>query len=400
MTADAIAAAGHRRGAPIRIVYLIGTLERGGAEGQLAELASGLDRARFEPTVCCLAGDGPLAAVLVARGVPVESIGPPAALARLLALPRLWRVLRRLRPDIVHGQLYWGNVAAGLGGRLAGVPAVVGSRLSLARPRGGMRGGLRRLANTRTDLVIANARAVRNAAMRDEGLPDDRVIVIHNGVDCSRFDVAPDPGLRHALGVAASSPIVTVVANLRRSKGHATFLEAWPAVLGRWPEARALLVGDGPLRDAVRARVVALGVTDSVRLLGSRHDVPALLALSQVVAQPSLREGLPNAVLEAMAAGRPVVATDVGGTREAIDHERTGLLVPSGDTTALAAGLVRLLSNPDEAQGFGQAARRHVAEHFQIQTMVRAHEAVYDRVLFGAGAPERVRRATPGSLGA
>jgi glycosyltransferase involved in cell wall biosynthesis len=200
--------------------------------------------------------------------------------------------------------------------------------------------------------------------------------------------------------VAESSPIVTVVANLRRSKGHALFLEAWPAVLRAFPKARALLVGDGPLRDAVRAKIVALGVGDSVQLLGSRPDVPALLALSEVVAQPSLREGFPNAILEALAAGRPVVATDVGGTREAIDHERTGLLVPSGDASALAAGLVRLLSNPDEARGLGHAGRRHVAEHFQIAAMVRAHEAAYDRVLSAASVLGRARRAAPGSPGA
>jgi len=371
-----------------RIVYVIGTLERGGTETQLVELASGLDRTRFEPTVCCLTGGGPLAATLAARGVPVEIVAGTSGGRRLLAVLGFWRLLRRLRPGIVHGHLYWANVAAALGGHLAGVPAVIGGRRNLARPLRPLRAGLRRLATSWTDLVIANSVAVRDAAKRDEGLTEDRLIVIHNGVDGSRFDVAPDPRLRDSLGVAGSGPIVTVVANLHRSKGHPVFLQAWTSVLRAFPHAQALLVGGGPLRGQVESQLAALGVTGSVHLLGSRQDVPALLALTDVVAHPSLREGFPNAVLEALAAGRPVVATDAGGTREAIVDGRTGLLVPPGDASALAAGLVRLLSNPDEARALGEAGRRLVAEHFQISTMVRAHEAAYDRVLSDSRRPE------------
>lgn len=363
-----------------RILYVIGTLERGGAETQLVELASGLDRARFEPTVCCLAGGGPLAATLAARGVPVEIVAATSGPRRLRALTGFSRLLRRVRPDVVHGHLYWGNVAAALGGRLLGARAVVGSRLNLARPPPPARRALRRLANAWTHLVIANSEAVRHAAARVEGLTEERLIVIHNGVDCSRFDVAPDPRLRDSLGGGAG-PLVTVVANLRRSKGHAVFLQAWASVVRALPRSRALLVGSGPLHDELENRAAALGVRSSVHFLGARHDVPALLALTDVVAHASLREGFPNAVLEALAAGRPVVATDAGGTREAIVDGRTGLLVPPGDASALEAGLMRLLSNPDEARALGDAGRRHVAERFRISTMVRAHEAAYDRVL-------------------
>jgi glycosyltransferase involved in cell wall biosynthesis len=364
-----------------RILHVIGTLERGGTETQLVELASGLDRARFEATVCCLAGGGPLAATLAARGVPVEIVTAASGPRRLRAFLGFCRLIRRVRPDVVHGHLYWGNVAAALGGRLLGVRAVVGSRRNLARPPRPPRRALRRLANAWTHLVIANAEAVRNAATRAEGLSEERLIVIHNGVDGSRFDIAPDPRLRDSLGVAGAGPLVTVVANLRPSKGHAVFLQAWASVARALPGSRALLVGGGPLRDELESRAAALGVGSSVHFLGARHDVPALLALTDVVAHASLREGFPNAVLEALAAGRPVVATDAGGTREAVVDRRTGLLVPPGDASALAAGLMRLLSNPDEARALGEAGRRHVAEHFRISTMVRAHEAAYDRVL-------------------
>jgi len=229
--------------------------------------------------------------------------------------------------------------------------------------------------------VIANSAAVRDATQRDEGLTDDRLLVIPNGIDLARFDVAPDPKLRSSLGVASSWPIVRVVANLRRAKGHSVFLEAWTAVMRARPGARSLLVGDGPLREELETRAAALGVRESVHFLGVRPDVPALLALSDVIAHPSFAESSSNAVLEALASGRPVVATDAGGTREAILDGQTGLLVPPGDVRALATGMLRLLSNPAEARALGQAGRRHVAEHFSLSTMIRAHETAYDRLL-------------------
>jgi glycosyltransferase involved in cell wall biosynthesis len=363
-----------------RIVYVIGTLERGGAEGQLVEIASGLDRTRFEPVVCCFAKGGPLLPILADRGVPVEIVGVTGGPRRLRAVLRFWRLLQRVRPDVVHGFLFWGNVMAALGGRLAGGPAVVGSRRILMHRHRIGRAALQRLANRWTHLVIANSVAGRDGALR-EGLPEDRLTVIPNGVDLARFDVAPDPRLRHALGVGGTGPIVTMVANLRPNKGHSVFLEAWAGVARALPTARALLVGGGPLREELESQTAALGLKASVRFLGVRHDVPAVLAVTDVVAHSSLAEGSPNAVLEALAAGRPVVATDAGGTCEAVLDGRTGLLVAPGNAGAFEAGLMRLLSNPAEARALGEAGRRHVAEHYQISTMIRAHEAAYERSL-------------------
>ena len=189
-----------------------------------------------------------------------------------------------------------------------------------------------------------------------EGLTEERLIVIHNGVDCARFDVAPDPaapGLAWCrLGRGRSSRWLRTSA---ASKGHAVFLQAWASVVRALPRSRALLVGGGPLHDELQDRAAALGV----RELG---PLPRRAARRAGAARPdgrrrarlADREASPNAVLEALAAGRPVVATDAGGTREAIIDGRTGLLVPPGDAGALEAGLVRLLSNPDRGAGPGQ----------------------------------------------
>jgi glycosyltransferase involved in cell wall biosynthesis len=380
-----------------RVAYVIGTLDRGGAEGQLVALASGLDRQRFEPAVYCLSASGALAPDLVGGGVPVRSFGlrglrlwrNPVAVAR--ALRGLVGALRRDRPDLVHGLLFHGYVFGAVAGRLAGIPVVVASRRSLSHfKRGKPHYRLaERVANRLTDLVIANSEAVRADVLRSEGLAPERVVVIHNGVPVERFDRPRDEELRRRLAIDKASRVVVVVANFLLYKGHEVFLDAWARVVARAPDAVALLVGDGPARGEIEARAAAAGLTGSLRFLGSRLDVPDVLALADVLVHPSFEEGFCNAILEAMAAGKPVVATDVGGNPEAVVPGTTGLLVPAGDGAALAQALTSLLDRPEQLQALGRAGRCRVAEQFGLSVMVRRYESVYDRLL----ADARARRA-------
>lgn len=393
----------HRANPPrIRLFYLIGTLEVGGAEGQLVQLVSRLDRRRFEPVVCCLSSGGPYVEALRAAGVSVEVIGfrgfrifrhPHRIAAQLF---RLVRAMRRWQPHVAHGFLFWAYVLAAYAARLARVPIVLSSRRSLGRFKAGKRHflALERLANRMTDLVIANSEAVRQDAMREEGLAGEKVVVIHNGLDLTRFGAPPDEALRRSLGLDRKGPVIGVVANFLHYKGHQHFLEAWSAVAQRFPEAVALLVGDGPLRPVVEARLETTGLARSVRVLGTHEDVPALLALMDLVVLPSLEEGFSNAILEAMAAGKPVLATAVGGNPEAVIHGATGLLVPPRDSQTLAETMLWLLERPREAARFGEAGRRRVAERFEISAMVRQYEAVYER-LVAEKCPQRVRAELP-----
>ncbi len=389
-------------GQQIRILYLIGTLDVGGTEGQLVELASRLDPERFAPTVCALYAGGARAESLRRLGIRVEVLGfrglgqhrGIAALWRLpmllLELARLARFLRAEKPEIVHGFLFQAYVPGALAARLAGVPVVIASRRSLGRFKAGqpLYLSVERLANRITDLVIANSEAVRQDAIREERLPAVKVVVIPNGLDLDRFAATPDENLRRSLGVADRCPIVGVVANFIHYKGHRDFLLAWAEVVMEFPRAAALLVGEGPLRAECEAQAVALRLGDSVRFLGSRDDVPTLLALMDLVVHPSLEEGFSNAILEAMAAGKPVVAANVGGNREAVVDGETGLLVPPRDSAALAGAILRLLRHPEEAARWGEAGRRRVADHFRISSTVQRYEAVYER-LVAEKAPRR-----------
>jgi glycosyltransferase involved in cell wall biosynthesis len=389
------------RDARIPVLFVIGTLDIGGAETQLVEMARCLD-VRFAPTVCCLASAGPLLERLNDARIPVTTIGLHSpregrgwmrflpAIARMgIDLVRFVRHVRAKRPAIVHGVLLHAYVLGAFAGRITGVPVIVGSRRSLSifkQEKPFMR-FFEKITNRWTDRVVANSEAVRRDAIAAEGLQPEKVDVIYNGVDLEAYDHIPCEtiqNLREDLGIGAG-PVVIVVANLIEYKGHEYFLRAWADVCRVFPDAVALLVGDGPVRAAREADARRLGIEANVRFLGVRRDVPALLAVADLLVHPSRQEGFCNALLEGMAASRPVVATDVGGNREAVVDGVTGLLVPPCDAGRLTAAMIAVLERPDRGAAWGCAGRRRVAERFQRSRMMPEYEALYDTLLARAG---------------
>jgi L-malate glycosyltransferase len=370
----------------VKILFAIVGLDVGGAEQQLTELLLRMDRQVFDPVVCCLGCRGPLADVIEAAGIRVEVIGLRRVRESgwrdgVAIVGRLWHFARLLwseRPHIVQGMLYWAYVPAAFLARATGIPIVIATRLSLGRYKDGrpILLWLERLGNRWTDVVVANAEAVRADAIRQEALPPEKVVVIHNGVDLGRF-AGGDASLRRELGLPEDAVVVGVIANLLQYKGHDVFLDAWKSVLRRHPRAVALLVGDGPLRGRLEDRLRSEGLAGSVRLAGVRRDIPRVLAAVDVVAHPSYEEGSANAILEALAAAKPVVATAVGGTVEAVVHERTGLLVPPGDAAALAEGICRLIEDRHAADAFGGAGRELVRDRYDMALMVAGYERLF-----------------------
>jgi glycosyltransferase involved in cell wall biosynthesis len=382
----------------MKILFLIGTLDVGGTETQLVELATRLDRRMFEPIVCCLAAPGPLASRLRASGIAVHAMDfhglrstrfkyAPSVFGGWRLLSGLWRLIRRERPEILHGMLFWAYILGTFIGRAAGVPVIIASRRSLGlfktgKPHYVM---LEWMANRMTDLFIANSEAVRADTIAREHLPASDVVVIPNGLDLARFQAPPDSQLAAALGVTGR-PAAIVVSNFIRYKGHEFFLRAWRGVLDRFPDAVALLAGDGVFRSEIERICDDLNIRHSVRFLGVRDDVPALLALADVYVHPSLQEGYSNALLEAMAAGKAVVATAVGGNVEAITDGDTGLLVPPQDAAALERAITRLFEDRRMAREMGERAMRDVHERYEMSAMVRSYEKVYSRLLAARSA--------------
>ena len=323
----------------------------------MVELIRRLDPREFQVHLACFHRRGPLVHAIAGHVQSIEAF-PVAGFAR----PQAWRQLaafarwcRRVDAQIVHTCELYSNVFGLPGAALAGVPVRIGNRRELATPDKS-RGQLmaQRAGYAAAHAVVANSQAAA-AQLRREGVPVRKVHVIPNGIDLDAFPPRTQPD-RHAAG-----PRIITVANLRPEKGHDTLLAAAARVLQDRPDAEWSIIGDGPLRASLEQDAAARGLGGRVRFLGERNDVPALLTASDVFVLPSRWEASPNALIEAMAAGLPVVATRVGGIPELVDDGATGTLVEAGDDGAMSAAVLALLEPNGRGSAIGRAARASVA---------------------------------------
>lgn len=377
--------------ARIRLLQFLTVFAIGGTERHVMNLTTGLDRARFDLLFGCLRRAGEFLAEIEARGMPVTDyeitrLYNPQMLGQQV---RFAGYLRRNRIDIVHSYNFYANCFAIPAARLARTPVVVASIRAMGAFMTPLQRRVQRMICRLADVVLVNADAVRQWLI-GEGYCPDKLVVIRNGIDLSRFERPhAGPAVRGELGVSGDAPVIAMVARVNRLKGVEYFLEAAAAVASVFPDARFLVVGDAVVvKDDVAApnsnyrreleeQIRRLGLERRVVFTGFRLDVPELLSEVTASVHPSLSEGLPNAVLESMAAGVPVVATRIGGTPEAIEDGVTGLLVPPGDSAALARAMCRLLEDRELAARLGQAARRRVSECFSLERMVRETERLY-----------------------
>jgi L-malate glycosyltransferase len=369
-----------RGGRATRVCLLIGQLGLGGTEKQVVLLAQGLRARGVDVRVLLMFKGGPREPGLREAGIPVVHLGFVSSTAGLRLLPanavafvRLVRRLRRLRPDIVHAFLFHSYVTAAPAARLAGVRVLVAGRRSLGDFKRGRRVllAVERLATRMTDLLIANAEAVAQDTWRHERVRPHKITTVYNGLPESAFE----PVIPAELDSAA--PVVLCIANLKPDKGHRFLLDAVARLRDQDLPCTLALVGDGPERGGLEKQAATLGI--DVRFLGTRTDIEPLLARADVVALPSLHEGMSNAVMEAMAAGRPVVATDVGGTGELLRDR--GVLVPPSDDEALAEGLGRVLRDSELAACLGERARAWSLQHLHADAMVDRHVQIYRELL-------------------
>ena len=368
----------------IPVLHLIQRFYVGGAERQFIERLRAHPRG-FEPVIGSLEISGGNLADFRALGLGEPHLFPiRGSLARpntAVQVLRIARLIRRRGVRIVHGTDFVTNFLGLLAARLAGARMVV-NRVDLGHERPGF-GPLRRrvekLVSARADVVCANAEAVARLCISQEGCSPERVVVVRNGIDLRRFD---ELAARAAEGpVPEGGPIVAVVANLWPVKDHRTLIEAAALVQRRIPDVRFALVGDGPERDHLQRLIGELGLRDAVHLLGTRYDVPAILARSSAFCLPSRAEGLSNAIMEAMAAALPVVATDAGGNAELVRHGSTGFVVPIGDAASMAARLVDVLSDPRLARQMGRRGRAVADRALSLERKRAAYRELYCCVL-------------------
>jgi glycosyltransferase involved in cell wall biosynthesis len=380
---------------PLRLAMMIGSLQEGGAERQLVALACALRARGHEVLVLTLRPGDAWGPQLRAAGVETVCLNVPLLrpLGRLSTKPAVFRalrrtvaLLRRFGPDVLHAWLFeaeaWALLAHYFGapGRLVTIRGNIGGDVEASA----WKRFVRALANRRAAAVIANARLLARQALANERcLSARRVHVIPNGVDLERFERAEPADWRTVLpNFVRASPVVLCVANLFPYKGHADLLRAWERVHREHPLARLVCVGrDEGIRDQLEQRAREAGIDRCVDFLGARDDVPSLMRSTTAVVLASHEEGLPNVVVEAMVAGCPVVATQVGGTGEAVAAGRTGILVPPHDPFALSLALIRLLGDETLRERMGNRGRSIAVKRFSLERLVSAHELVYRSVV-------------------
>jgi glycosyltransferase involved in cell wall biosynthesis len=375
---DTVARPALAAGRRIRVVEVLATGSNGGAQEHLHSLVTRIDMARYDVSVVALSA-GSAVRKLVKSAVPVLVIDDPDD---SIAVGALAAHLAEIRADVVHAHMYRAETVAtraviALGEAGQRKPYVVAT-IHSSRIRSVEDQLHLRELTPYMDRLIAVSRAIERKLV-DEERTTVPVTLIYNGVDLERYDhqeaccTLPDE-----YGMEPGSQIVGVVARLEPEKGHPTLLEAWPAVLRACPDSYLLIVGEGSRRDALEAQARALRIAHRVVFTGRRDDVPAVTAALDVAVLPSYREAQGMVILEAMALSRPVVASNVGGIPEMIEDGVTGLLVPAHDAPALAAAIIRLLTNHPLADTLGRAGHDMVHDRFCIELMVGAIESIYD----------------------
>jgi len=386
---------GRFSGQPLRVVYHLNSIALGGMELHALALARGVARAGWQVSVFLpeLSALDPLVPEFAAAGITtyrLSLVSVQGARKLAAAWVQSQALLRQIMPAVFHQHRtgpYHGKWAV-LAARAAGVPVVVASEHQAAYRLRGAQRWVNAVTDQLVDRIVAVSDHDYRCQLKESGRPPEQIVRIHNGIDLSRFrPESPEAtaARRTALGIPPGVPVIGTVARLEEQKGVTYFLRALPALAARWPGLVVLIAGRGSLKKALEAEAVALGVNGYTRFLGFWPDVAEVMSLMDVVAIPSMWEPFGLVAAEAMAVGRPVVASRVGGLPEVVADGETGLLVPPGEPAALADAVERLLAAPDLRSRLGAAGRERVAANFTVEVMTENMIALYRQLLAARG---------------
>lgn len=374
-----------------RILFVVNGLAIGGGELKLVELIHELISQydnRFHPVVCSVGQGGPLEKTfneMDVRTIVLQKSGK-------YDISQIWKLIRLMKEEkiqIVHTTLFYADVLGTMAAAFSGIKPVV-SWEAVTQPYGLKHLLAYRLASKYFALSVAVSHAIQQKIVEQRKVPEHKTMTIQYGVDLNKYRPGVNSLLRRELKLGKRCRIFGTTARLTEQKGHRYLISAIPSIVRMFPDVHFVFIGDGPLRGELEGLVRQQKMESCVTFLGYRTDVPVLLNSMDVFVLPSLYEGLPNVVLEAMASGKPVVATAVDGTPEAVIDGETGFLVPPKDPQALSRAVQAMLGKPGLIHSMGQAGRRRVEDHFTLDHEIHQFVQVFDRLMQSGGKENAV----------
>jgi len=370
----------------IKILYIITSSGIGGAERILYYTATGLDYNKYDISICSLKKKGEIAGDLEKQGIEVCCLHLGGRerflgwLSSIITLIQLFPYLIRIRPTLVHSFLFRANILARIAGYLTGVPIVISS----VRVMGGEKKYfhyIEMITSFMVDHYVVVSESVKRYIIDKSKISDEKISVIYNGVNIKSQDDSHKQNVRMPFKIEDEDRILMTVGRLHEQKGHYYLVKAISKVQKEFPKVKLLVIGEGEEENNLKKLVKSLDLTNEVIFIGLSSYIEEILPMAELFLLPSLWEGLPNVLLEAMAAGKPVIATEVGGVPELVIHGETGMLVPHKDSDALACAIADLLKNRLKARRMGEAGRIRAEEHFSIQKMIEKTESLYQELL-------------------
>ena len=363
----------------IKVLHLITSLEVGGAQRGLLLGLPRFDPEKYEHVICSLMDRMQMKKQFLETGIKVKSLGLNKK-TDLAAALRLRSLIAELNPDILHTYLLHSNIIGRIVGRLLGVPIIISSERTI-----GQVGSLGRLAtkltNPLTDVVEVNSHTGAKFIKKDLGVPTDKIEIVLSGLEVSKYSsMAKRYETRSSLDITDRRHLVLYIGRLRRVKGLDQGLRAFALALNKHPTAHLAIAGEGEELTSLKTLVANLKFSDNVTFLGVRNDLPQILSACDSVLIPSRYEGLPRVAIEAMAAGKPVIATKVGGNSEVIIHSETGILVDPKDIEKMGLALSKLIGNCALQNRLGRAGRKRANQHYSIEKYVSRLDSLYRKL--------------------
>ena len=353
----------------VKVLFIIWSLEKGGAERFLTTLLKNIDKTRIAPVVCCLNWKGVWAREVEDAGVEVIELNKRGKFD-LIAFLKLIKIIKNGKFDIVNTHLWAADVIGRMAAMFVGTKVIVSTAQNVDIWKKSWHKNVDKLLSYRTNQVIAVSGAVKEYYHNQVGIPLKKISYIPNAIETERFEDAKSGEYIYKVsGFSANDFILACVGRLTEQKGQKYLLVSLSLLKPRYPNIKILFVGYGEDEKKLKELANKLGVQDSVRFMGYRNDIPQILSISSGLVLPSLYEGLPLCVLEAMAAGKPVIATDAGGTKEVIVNDKTGFLVPYENSEKLSAAIEKLFNLPDQGKKMGEKAREVVNVDYSIRSV-------------------------------